>query len=544
MNIIFQVDGGIGKNVAATAVCKAIKKQNPKDRLIVITGFPIVFFGNPHVDKVLAANDLLYFYQNHVHGQNVKAFLHNPSLETDFVIGNGHLIKVWCEMFGVKYSGELPELFLTNREQTFLSNQFSSPKPLMVIQSNGGQQTQQNKYSWTRDIPLNIAQRVVDSFANEYNVVHLRREDQLPLRNTTPVQTDFRSLAVLIGMSEKRLFINSFGQHTAAALSKPSVVCWVGNSPNQLGYEMHTNVTANPFTIKPDLRNSVYTKYNAGGNATEFPYNSESEIFDADMIIEALRNDKEEIPGESKTKNNLRIKERIFIDSNRGSMVAQRLSCMAGKVDLTDVKQVLDIGSWHLGQSIEFSSVFKNVKIDAFEPVPDSYQNCLNRLNTLDEQKKSRIKVHNLALTDKEGEIPFYPVDPAKSSTPNVGASSMFKFIDGLNGSPFGQNLIQGEIKVKANTLDNWCKDNNITEVDIMWVDVQGAELLVFKGAENILKSTRIIMTEVGLKPYYQGHTLKTDIDRFLLGLGFKELEGSFEVNVVDFEANVIYVKS
>ena len=40
MNIIFQIDGGIGKNIAATAVCKAIKAQYPKDKLIVITGYP------------------------------------------------------------------------------------------------------------------------------------------------------------------------------------------------------------------------------------------------------------------------------------------------------------------------------------------------------------------------------------------------------------------------------------------------------------------------------------------------------------------------
>ena len=32
MKIIFQIDGGIGKSIAATAVCKAIKKQYPKSK--------------------------------------------------------------------------------------------------------------------------------------------------------------------------------------------------------------------------------------------------------------------------------------------------------------------------------------------------------------------------------------------------------------------------------------------------------------------------------------------------------------------------------
>ncbi len=50
-------------------------------------------------------------------------------------------------------------------------------------------------------------------------------------------------------------------------------------------------------------------------------------------------------------------------------------------------------------------------------------------------------------------------------------------------------------------------------------------------------------MTEVGLKPYYEGHTLKADIDNLLIDLGFKELDSSFELNGFDFEANTVYIR-
>ncbi len=161
----------------------------------------------------------------------------------------------------------------------------------MVIQTNGGGKDQPNKYSWTRDLPMATAQKVVNTFAQEYNIFHIRREDQLPLQNVKPIQADFRALAVLISLSTKRLFIDSVGQHTAAALGMPSVVCWVGNTPVQFGYDMHTNIIANPPTIKPELRHSVFTKYNISGQATEFPYNNEDEIFDVEKIVEALRAD-------------------------------------------------------------------------------------------------------------------------------------------------------------------------------------------------------------------------------------------------------------
>ncbi len=225
-------------------------------------------------------------------------------------------------------------------------------------------------------------------------------------------------------------------------------------------------------------------------------------------------------------------------------MVAQRLVHLIDKIDLSKITRVLDIGSWHLGQSVEFANVFPYAKIEAFEPVPDSYQLCLNRKSELHEQMRNRISVHNIALGVDSKDIPFYMVDATKSSVPNIGASSMFKFMDGLNGTPFGQELIQEEIKVKSDTLDKWSKKHNVSAVDIMWVDVQGAELMVFKGGKQLLKNTKVIMTEVGLKPYYEGHTLKSAIDEYLISLGFIELEEAFELNGFDYEANTIYINS
>lgn len=234
----------------------------------------------------------------------------------------------------------------------------------------------------------------------------------------------------------------------------------------------------------------------------------------------------------------------MIVHAGTNNMVARRLAHLVGKVELDGVERILDVGSRDLGQSIEFSSLFPNAKIDAFEPVPDSYQFCIERLNRLQNKAGTNIRVHNIALNKEKGEIPFFAIDASKSSVPNVGASSMFRFMDGLNGTPFGQHLVQREIKVAADTLDSWSKENNVNAVDILWMDVQGAELHVLEGASELLDRTSIIMTEVGIKPYYEGHTLKEDIDRFLASKGFRELEGAFEINGFEYEANTIYIKN
>jgi hypothetical protein len=299
MKIIFQVSGGIGKSIAATAVCKSIKKQYPKDELIVLTGYPDVFLQNPNVSRVLSGQ-VNYFYPEYIEGKNSKIFLHDPYNETDFIYQRGHLIKVWCEMFGIKYNGEQPELFITGKEKTAYAPLFASQKPILAIQTNGGISKDGDKYSWPRDLPIQTAQKVVNAFAAEYNVVHIRRQDQLQLQNTFPVSMEFRQLAVLLMMSQKRLFIDSFAQHAAAALGLPSHVCWIGNVPTQFGYDLHNNIIANTPTMQPELRNAMFNKYNIGGQATEFPYNNEDEIFDADVLIEALRRDVVKEPVKSK----------------------------------------------------------------------------------------------------------------------------------------------------------------------------------------------------------------------------------------------------
>jgi len=150
---------------------------------------------------------------------------------------------------------------------------------------------QTDKYSWPRDLPFATAQKVVDAFVEKYNVVQIRRQDQPALLNTYPAIANFRQLAVLIGMSEKRLFIDSFAQHTAAAMGLPSVVFWIANVPSQFGYEMHTNIIANPPTLEPELKRAGLSMYNTNGPETEFPYNNEEEIINAEVLIEALKKD-------------------------------------------------------------------------------------------------------------------------------------------------------------------------------------------------------------------------------------------------------------
>ena len=288
MNIIFQINGGIGKCVAATAICEVIKKKYPNDKLIVVSGYADVFLNNPYVDRAYNYGGVSYFYEEYIEDKDIKIFAHDPYMEAEHVQYKEHLMETWCRMFGLEYNGEQPKIYLTNRERTFFINKYVSDKPIFIIQPNGGAANDM-KYSWARDLPRHIVQQVIDEFKNDYNVVHIKRDDQLKYDGTFEVSDGFRGLAVLIEMSEKRLLIDSFAQHTAAAMGKPSTVCWVVNKPNVFGYNMHDNIVSNPFTAKPELRNAYFNQFNIGGELVEFPYENENQIFNIQDIIQSLK---------------------------------------------------------------------------------------------------------------------------------------------------------------------------------------------------------------------------------------------------------------
>jgi hypothetical protein len=288
-NIIFQVNGGIGKSILSTAVCKAIKKKYPNDKLIVVSGYPDVFTNSKDVDMAFGFGQEGYFFTKYIENQEIEIMALEPYVVTEHILQSEHLIETWCKLCNVPYNGEQPEVFINDRERTFFQEKYKSEKPILLIQTNGGIEQQQVKYSWARDIPRHIVQAVINEFRNDYNIVQIKREDQYGFEGTFAVTDNIKGISVLIEMSEKRLLMDSFGQHTAAALNKPSTVLWISNKPEVFGYEVHDNIISNHFTLKGDLKNSYFGKFNIGGALEEFPFNNELEIFDVEKVIASLK---------------------------------------------------------------------------------------------------------------------------------------------------------------------------------------------------------------------------------------------------------------
>jgi hypothetical protein len=303
--IIFDIQGGIGKNIAATAVVEATKKQYEDYNIIIITPWEEVWFHNPNVYRIYKIENLAYFYADYIqNAEDVKIFKHDPYNSTSHLLEEKHLIETWCELFNIQYNNEQPTIYLTPKEIN-LAREYINPddRPILLIQTSGGaDEYPYGKESWARDIQKDVVEPIITHYVHlGWRILHVRYKDQQEFHNTEPITTDLRTVFSIFLMSNNRLLIDSFGQHLAAAFKQPSLVCWIANNPKVYGYDIHKNVQTEIKVDSEFLKYSVYNKFDITGHPTQFPY-EKYQLFDPEKIVKAMEDLVNEVNSKSTTK--------------------------------------------------------------------------------------------------------------------------------------------------------------------------------------------------------------------------------------------------
>lgn len=143
-------------------------------------------------------------------------------------------------------------------------------------------------------------------------------------------------------------------------------------------------------------------------------------------------------------------------------------------------RSILDIGA-NIGlYSISFAKRLPEAKVFAFEPMPTSY--AFLQRNIAANSVGGRITCFNYGLSQTSGAVEFFV-------SPNGGTNASLKNVSNAQDavSIVGLTL----------TLDQWV-DNQRIEPDFIKCDVEGAELLVFRGgSETLAKHRPIVFAEL-----------------------------------------------
>jgi hypothetical protein len=292
---IFQINGGLGKHIAATAVAQAIKTAHPDRELIVVCAWPELWSNLPFVHRVYVLGQTQYFYQEYILNADSLIFANEPYMNTDHIYKRTPLVQTWCNMYGIPYNGEKPVIKINPESWRLIEEFYKYEKPVMLIQTNGGFYADEKPYRWARDIPLWVAEKIAKKYRKDYQIVQVTRptSPQINVPEIVVINQEVQNteLMGLLKVAKKRILIDSSMQHGAAALGLPSTVLWNATSPTIFGHEIHDNIQAKE---KPDINlpGSYFFDYDFDGNVMEYPYEDgdEKDIFDMDKIYSSIDN--------------------------------------------------------------------------------------------------------------------------------------------------------------------------------------------------------------------------------------------------------------
>lgn len=181
---------------------------------------------------------------------------------------------------------------------------------------------------------------------------------------------------------------------------------------------------------------------------------------------------------------------------------------------LKECKGVIQVGS-SIGQEIP---LFKenNLKAILIEPLPLQFK-ILSKVAA-----EAKYDAYNRLITDVDDkEYEF------KVSNYNGKSSSILQLNNHPKMWPHVRNI--EIIKLKSITLSTLLKGQDIQNYDCLYLDTQGSELLVLKGALAILNNFKYILTEAADFEMYKGCCQVKDLQEFLECRGFLEADRSMQ---------------
>jgi hypothetical protein len=287
---VWHVQGGLGKNVAATSLCQDIKATYSDRKLIMVVSWPEVFLNHPNIDRVYALGQCPHFYDDYIHQKDTMVYRHEPYNQSGHIHRKTHLIHNWCDLLGIEYKEQTPKVII-NYAQQQLVGMWNRDKPTMVLHTNGGPNDgQKHPYNWCRDIPPELAQAIVNKFHKTYHIFQVCRKDSVVLENVERVDQSLSNLELfsMLANSKKRVLIDSCLQHAAVAFNLQSTVLWIGTSPKVFGYKLHKNVVAKMPNKKNQLIGSYLFDYQFENNIHECPYINLQEMFDINQLLHII----------------------------------------------------------------------------------------------------------------------------------------------------------------------------------------------------------------------------------------------------------------
>ncbi len=197
---------------------------------------------------------------------------------------------------------------------------------------------------------------------------------------------------------------------------------------------------------------------------------------------------------------------------------------------------ILEAGAFDGVDTERMKIIWPEATIFSFEPDPENFVKLQNKTKNL-----KNVFISTLALSDKIGQAIFYRSQDQR----NVGNRQSGSLLAPKEHLAYAPHVtFSNDFDVYTTTIDDWAKTQGINQIDFLWLDMQGAELLALKAGTNILKNVRAIYTEVEFVEAYKDQALCGELQHWLEGQGFTLIAQDFPLEKnKKWYGNILMVK-
>ncbi|HXG29187.1 MAG TPA: FkbM family methyltransferase [Nevskiales bacterium] len=174
-----------------------------------------------------------------------------------------------------------------------------------------------------------------------------------------------------------------------------------------------------------------------------------------------------------------------------------------------DQPVIFDVGA-NVGQSIDnFRRHFRSPVIHSFEPSPKAFAELQSHAASI-----PGVTLNNLALGARPGEASFFE---SEAGTP---MSSLLQ----PGTECWGGGGVRETLQVRVSSVDEYCRQRGIGQIDILKIDTQGYDFEVIKGAKAMIRNRAIhlIHMEIIFCDMYKGLPRMDEIYAFLADRGYE----------------------
>lgn len=162
-----------------------------------------------------------------------------------------------------------------------------------------------------------------------------------------------------------------------------------------------------------------------------------------------------------------------------------------------------NVGTW----TCLAKSLFPASRVECFEPLAVHQPEFRRWTKNL-----AGVTLHPVALGAAAAALPMNVMDFSDASSllpPTPAANEAWRI-----------RTVRRET-VPVASLDHYRREHDLPAPDLFKLDVQGYELAVLQGAEESLRRTRWVLTEVSFREFYRGQPLFNEIAGHLASRGF-----------------------